>query len=110
MRQGECCQLWALHLPWLNFDSRVISLQVLAVVTKVIVVVETRGCRGANKVSVGVSDDVLHDLVVGNKVGRVPDELGVILPACPLEGWSEGLQYWLRVVACGCVRIHACVW
>jgi hypothetical protein len=36
-----------------------------------VVVVETRGCRRANKVGDGASDDVFHDLGVGSKVGRV---------------------------------------
>ena len=80
-----------------KFDSWVDSSLVLSVVTKV-VVVEKRGCRGANKVGVGVLDDVLHDLGVGNKVGRVPDELGLILPACPAEGdgrrdFSTGFEW-----------------
>jgi hypothetical protein len=36
------------------------------------------------------------------EAGRLgPDKLGVILPACPVEG---------DVAACGCGRIRACVW
>jgi hypothetical protein len=73
--KGERCRSWVLHLPWLNSDSQLVdSSLVLTVVTKD-VIVERRGCPGANKVGDGASDDVLHDSGVGSQwlvsVGRV---------------------------------------
>jgi hypothetical protein len=66
---------------------------VLSVATKVIIIViiviETWGCRRADKVSVGVSDDVLHSLVVGSKVGPL-DKLRVILPGLSSRGATIG--------------------
>src|SRR5712691_9681370 len=76
--KGERCQSWVLHLPWLNFDSRVDPSLVLSVAPKSSS--SKRGVVGGRTRSAMVRrmmhiDDVLHDGGLGANwvvsVGRV---------------------------------------